>query len=153
MKKWVLLSDPDDSSSGAKGYIKVSMFVLGTGDEPPVRPLKIIYISICARLISPSATFQSDLRGTHLQFVKFGLTIRVGCFYISVIHLLFPSDLVVLRGRAIVRIRFSDRNVVPGTTKYADPGTRQCTRRLYKPLKDCFLSVIIFGEKKTPKNV
>ncbi|XP_039509145.1 myoferlin isoform X4 [Pimephales promelas] len=36
MKKWVLLSDPDDSSSGAKGYIKVSMFVLGTGDEPPV---------------------------------------------------------------------------------------------------------------------
>ncbi|XP_077062220.1 myoferlin isoform X8 [Siphateles boraxobius] len=36
MKKWVLLSDPDDSSSGAKGYIKVSMFVVGTGDEPPV---------------------------------------------------------------------------------------------------------------------
>ncbi|ROL41004.1 Myoferlin [Anabarilius grahami] len=36
MKKWVLLSDPDDSSSGAKGYIKVSMFVVGTGDEPPM---------------------------------------------------------------------------------------------------------------------
>ncbi|KAK7123004.1 hypothetical protein R3I94_019953 [Phoxinus phoxinus] len=36
MKKWVLLIDPDDSSSGAKGYIKVSMFVVGTGDEPPV---------------------------------------------------------------------------------------------------------------------
>ncbi|XP_055032052.2 myoferlin isoform X1 [Misgurnus anguillicaudatus] len=36
MKKWVLLSDPDDSSSGAKGYLKVSMFVLGAGDEPPL---------------------------------------------------------------------------------------------------------------------
>uniref|UniRef100_A0A672PYA6 Myoferlin-like n=1 Tax=Sinocyclocheilus grahami TaxID=75366 RepID=A0A672PYA6_SINGR len=36
MKKWILLNDPDDSSSGAKGYLKVSMFVLGTGDEPPV---------------------------------------------------------------------------------------------------------------------
>ncbi|XP_056626816.1 myoferlin isoform X1 [Triplophysa dalaica] len=36
MKKWVLLSDPDDSSSGAKGYLKVSMFVLGSGDEAPV---------------------------------------------------------------------------------------------------------------------
>ncbi|NXD89569.1 MYOF protein, partial [Chaetorhynchus papuensis] len=36
MRKWLLLSDPEDTSSGAKGYIKVSMFVLGTGDEPPV---------------------------------------------------------------------------------------------------------------------
>uniref|UniRef100_A0A8B9TBQ1 Myoferlin n=1 Tax=Anas platyrhynchos TaxID=8839 RepID=A0A8B9TBQ1_ANAPL len=36
MRKWLLLSDPEDTSSGAKGYMKVSMFVLGTGDEPPV---------------------------------------------------------------------------------------------------------------------
>ncbi|NXC79265.1 MYOF protein, partial [Cercotrichas coryphoeus] len=36
MRKWLLLSDPEDTNSGAKGYIKVSMFVLGTGDEPPV---------------------------------------------------------------------------------------------------------------------
>ncbi|XP_059025413.1 myoferlin isoform X1 [Mustela lutreola] len=35
MRKWLLLNDPEDSSSGAKGYMKVSMFVLGTGDEPP----------------------------------------------------------------------------------------------------------------------
>lgn len=37
MRKWLLLNDPDDSSSGAKGYVKVSLFVVGTGDEPPVR--------------------------------------------------------------------------------------------------------------------
>ncbi|XP_028585610.2 myoferlin isoform X2 [Podarcis muralis] len=36
MRKWLLLNDPEDSNSGAKGYLKVSMFVLGTGDEPPV---------------------------------------------------------------------------------------------------------------------
>ncbi|XP_030610233.1 myoferlin-like isoform X2 [Archocentrus centrarchus] len=36
MRKWLLLNDPDDSSSGAKGYLKVSLFVIGTGDEPPV---------------------------------------------------------------------------------------------------------------------
>lgn len=36
MRKWLLLNDPEDTSSGAKGYLKVSMFVLGTGDEPPV---------------------------------------------------------------------------------------------------------------------
>uniref|UniRef100_A0A671TXI0 Myoferlin n=1 Tax=Sparus aurata TaxID=8175 RepID=A0A671TXI0_SPAAU len=34
--KWLLLNDPNDSSSGAKGYLKVSLFVVGTGDEPPV---------------------------------------------------------------------------------------------------------------------
>uniref|UniRef100_A0A8C3IH86 Myoferlin n=1 Tax=Chrysemys picta bellii TaxID=8478 RepID=A0A8C3IH86_CHRPI len=36
MRKWLLLSDPEDTNSGAKGYLKVSMFVLGAGDEPPV---------------------------------------------------------------------------------------------------------------------
>ncbi|NXU51339.1 MYOF protein, partial [Turnix velox] len=36
MRRWLLLSDPEDTNSGAKGYMKVSMFVLGTGDEPPV---------------------------------------------------------------------------------------------------------------------
>jgi len=36
MRKWLLLSDPDDSISGAKGYLKVSMFIVGTGDELPV---------------------------------------------------------------------------------------------------------------------
>uniref|UniRef100_A0A663E8H8 Myoferlin n=1 Tax=Aquila chrysaetos chrysaetos TaxID=223781 RepID=A0A663E8H8_AQUCH len=35
MRKWLLLSDPEDTNSGTKGYMKVSMFVLGTGDEPP----------------------------------------------------------------------------------------------------------------------
>ncbi|XP_029311419.1 LOW QUALITY PROTEIN: myoferlin-like [Cottoperca gobio] len=36
MRKWLLLNEPDDSSSGAKGYLKVSLFVVGAGDEPPV---------------------------------------------------------------------------------------------------------------------
>ncbi|XP_036430127.1 myoferlin isoform X1 [Colossoma macropomum] len=36
MRKWLLLSDPDDSSSGARGYLKVSMIIMGTGDDPPV---------------------------------------------------------------------------------------------------------------------
>uniref|UniRef100_A0A8C3AXA5 Myoferlin n=1 Tax=Cyclopterus lumpus TaxID=8103 RepID=A0A8C3AXA5_CYCLU len=36
MRKWLLLNDPDDSNSGAKGYLKVSLFVVGAGDEPPV---------------------------------------------------------------------------------------------------------------------
>uniref|UniRef100_A0A673J6G4 Dysferlin-like n=1 Tax=Sinocyclocheilus rhinocerous TaxID=307959 RepID=A0A673J6G4_9TELE len=35
--KWLLLADPDDLSAGARGYLKVSMFVLAAGDEPPVK--------------------------------------------------------------------------------------------------------------------
>ncbi|XP_053721165.1 myoferlin-like isoform X2 [Synchiropus splendidus] len=35
MRKWLLLNNPDDASCGAKGYLKVSLFVVGTGDEPP----------------------------------------------------------------------------------------------------------------------
>uniref|UniRef100_A0A8C7F3H9 Dysferlin, limb girdle muscular dystrophy 2B (autosomal recessive) n=1 Tax=Oncorhynchus kisutch TaxID=8019 RepID=A0A8C7F3H9_ONCKI len=36
LRKWLLLSDPDDLSAGAKGYLKVSLFVLAAGDEAPV---------------------------------------------------------------------------------------------------------------------
>uniref|UniRef100_A0A3B3ZKA4 C2 domain-containing protein n=1 Tax=Periophthalmus magnuspinnatus TaxID=409849 RepID=A0A3B3ZKA4_9GOBI len=35
MRKWLLLSDPEESSSSAKGYLKVTLFVVGVGDEPP----------------------------------------------------------------------------------------------------------------------
>ncbi|XP_028939006.1 dysferlin isoform X4 [Ornithorhynchus anatinus] len=36
LRKWLLLSDPDDPSSGARGYLKVSLLVLGPGDEAPL---------------------------------------------------------------------------------------------------------------------
>ncbi|XP_059893638.1 myoferlin-like isoform X1 [Gadus macrocephalus] len=36
IRKWLLLSDPEDHSSGAKGYLKVSVFIVGAGEEPPV---------------------------------------------------------------------------------------------------------------------
>jgi dysferlin len=36
-RKWLLLSDDDDRMAGAKGYLKVSVNILGPGDEAPVR--------------------------------------------------------------------------------------------------------------------
>nr|XP_046257071.1 myoferlin [Scatophagus argus] len=41
MRKWLLLSDPDDLNSGARGYLKVSIIVVGTGDEPPTERREI----------------------------------------------------------------------------------------------------------------
>lgn len=37
INKWLLLSDPEDSMAGAKGYLKICAVVLGPGDEAPVR--------------------------------------------------------------------------------------------------------------------
>ncbi|CAL8391045.1 unnamed protein product [Arctogadus glacialis] len=34
LRKWLLLSDLEDSSSGPKGYLKVSIILAGNGDEP-----------------------------------------------------------------------------------------------------------------------
>ncbi|KAM6441107.1 dysferlin isoform 3-T3 [Liasis olivaceus] len=36
LRKWLLLSDPEDFSVGARGYLKVSLYVLGPGDEAPM---------------------------------------------------------------------------------------------------------------------
>lgn len=36
LRRWLLLSDPEDFTAGAKGYLKVSLLVLGPGDEAPV---------------------------------------------------------------------------------------------------------------------
>ena len=35
-RKWLLLINEDDRMSGGKGYLKVSINILGPGDEPPV---------------------------------------------------------------------------------------------------------------------
>ncbi|XP_025096654.1 myoferlin-like isoform X4 [Pomacea canaliculata] len=35
LNKWLLLSDPEDSMAGHKGYLKVSVVIVGPGDEAP----------------------------------------------------------------------------------------------------------------------
>ncbi len=36
--KWLLLTDPGDSGGAAKGYLKVSIQILGPGDDPKPSP-------------------------------------------------------------------------------------------------------------------
>ena len=36
LHKWLLLSDPEDTMGGPKGYLKVCVCVIGPGDEAPV---------------------------------------------------------------------------------------------------------------------
>nr|XP_026691585.1 myoferlin isoform X3 [Ciona intestinalis] len=35
VRKWLLLTDPDDPSNSPKGYLKITVCVLGAGDQPP----------------------------------------------------------------------------------------------------------------------
>ncbi|XP_060895814.1 myoferlin [Labrus mixtus] len=55
MRKWLLLSDTD-SDSGARGYLKVSIIVVGTGDEPPTerRELSDEHDDIESNLLLPA---------------------------------------------------------------------------------------------------
>ncbi|XP_052821675.1 myoferlin isoform X1 [Octopus bimaculoides] len=43
--KWLLLSDPDDTLAGCKGYLKICAIVLGPGDESPMKTLESIKAS------------------------------------------------------------------------------------------------------------
>ena len=54
--KWLLLTDPDDVTSEAKGYLKISINVLGPGDEPTPSPTTLDDedIDIEANLLRPS---------------------------------------------------------------------------------------------------
>ncbi len=71
---------------------------------------------------------QSDLKNKFIIFVKFRLIISVSCLCHSSI---MSSDFkdyswirkVRLRFREMVNITFLDKNVVPGSTIYVDPGT------------------------------
>ncbi|KAM4807607.1 LOW QUALITY PROTEIN: dysferlin [Rhinophrynus dorsalis] len=65
LRKWLLLSDPEDFSAGAKGYLKVSLFVLGPGDECPMEKKEISEDKedIEGNLLRPAGV---SLRGAHL---------------------------------------------------------------------------------------
>uniref|UniRef100_A0A8V5GBG2 Uncharacterized protein n=1 Tax=Melopsittacus undulatus TaxID=13146 RepID=A0A8V5GBG2_MELUD len=64
LRKWLLLSDPEDFSAGAKGYLKVSIFVLGPGDEAPLEKKEVSEDKedIEGNLLRPTGV---TLRGAH----------------------------------------------------------------------------------------
>uniref|UniRef100_A0A8C3CMV1 Dysferlin n=1 Tax=Cairina moschata TaxID=8855 RepID=A0A8C3CMV1_CAIMO len=64
LRKWLLLSDPEDFSAGAKGYLKVSLFVLGPGDEAPIEKKEVSEDKedIEGNLLRPTGV---TLRGAH----------------------------------------------------------------------------------------
>nr|XP_009680174.1 PREDICTED: dysferlin [Struthio camelus australis] len=70
LRKWLLLSDPEDFSAGAKGYLKVSLFVLGPGDEAPIEKKEISEDKedIEGNILRPTGV---TLRGAHFSLKIF----------------------------------------------------------------------------------
>lgn len=67
LHKWLLLSDPEDTMSGAKGYLKVCVCVIGPGDEAPVSWLCTIYLSSPSNIYRYYISIPSAL---NTKFVK-----------------------------------------------------------------------------------
>ncbi|CAF4514045.1 unnamed protein product [Rotaria socialis] len=53
-RKWLLLSDEDDRMAGAKGYLKVSVNILGPGDEAPAKDNAADEDDIESNLLKPA---------------------------------------------------------------------------------------------------
>ncbi|XP_053560319.1 dysferlin isoform X2 [Bombina bombina] len=70
LRKWLLLSDPEDYTAGAKGYLKVTMIVMGPGDECPVekKDSSDDKEDIEGNLLRPAGV---TLRGAHLTLKIF----------------------------------------------------------------------------------
>ncbi|KAH0615692.1 hypothetical protein JD844_026006 [Phrynosoma platyrhinos] len=66
LRKWLLLSDPEDFSVGARGYLKVSLHVLGPGDEVPMEKKEAAEEKedIEGNLLRPTGV---SLRGAHFS--------------------------------------------------------------------------------------
>lgn len=78
--KWLLLSDAEDSMSGAKGYLKVTINVLGPGDEVPV---SLIFFNIIGNGNGHFQNFFEIFRGLPVPLkILEGLKFRFPFFFL-----------------------------------------------------------------------
>lgn len=61
LRKWLLLSDPDDFSAGARGYLKTSLCVLGPGDEAPVSTFPWVLLIVPPLLVEHETNRKTTL--------------------------------------------------------------------------------------------
>uniref|UniRef100_A0A8C4RQZ0 Myoferlin n=1 Tax=Erpetoichthys calabaricus TaxID=27687 RepID=A0A8C4RQZ0_ERPCA len=67
MRKWLVLNDPEDTSSSGKGYLRASLFVVETGDEPPHIAADEDQEDIESNLLLPA--------GVTMQYITFTLKV------------------------------------------------------------------------------
>ncbi|XP_061664091.1 dysferlin isoform X2 [Syngnathoides biaculeatus] len=120
LRKWLLLCDPDDPSAGVRGYLKVSLWVLAAGDEPPADDRQ------CAE-------DKEDIEGNLLR--PAGLSVRGAAFTLRVFRAedLPQMDDALMDGmRQIFGFDSNRKNLVDPLVEIHFAGKTVCTKVLEK---------------------
>uniref|UniRef100_A0A8C9NRU9 Dysferlin n=1 Tax=Serinus canaria TaxID=9135 RepID=A0A8C9NRU9_SERCA len=117
---WLLLSDPEDFSAGAKGYLKVSACVLGPGDEAPLEKKEV-------------AEDKEDIEANLLR--PTGVTLRGAQFCLKIFKaedLPQMDDAVMDNVRQIFGFESNKKNLVDPFVEVSFAGKTLCSRILEK---------------------
>nr|XP_056711165.1 dysferlin [Euleptes europaea] len=120
LRKWLLLSDPEDFSAGAKGYLKVSLSVLGPGDEAPMEKKE-------------GAEDKEDIEGNVLR--PTGVCLRGAHFSLKIYRAedLPQMDDAILDGvKQIFGFESSKKNLVDPFVEVTFAGKTLCSKILEK---------------------
>ncbi|KAM3590917.1 uncharacterized protein V6R79_018825 [Siganus canaliculatus] len=120
LRKWLLLSDPDDLSAGVRGYLKVSLLVLAAGDEPPADRRE-------------SVEDKEDIEGNLLR--PAGLSLRGATFTLRIFRAedLPQMDDAFMDGmRQILGFDSNRKNLVDPLVEVHFAGKTVCTKILEK---------------------
>ncbi|XP_019351178.2 dysferlin isoform X1 [Alligator mississippiensis] len=120
LRKWLLLSDPEDFSAGAKGYLKVSLFVLGSGDEAPLEKKE-------------KAEDKEDIEGNILR--PTGVALRGAHFSLKVYRaedLPQMDDAVMDNVKQIFGFESNKKNLVDPFVEVSFAGKMLCSKILEK---------------------
>ncbi|XP_054916787.1 dysferlin isoform X7 [Poeciliopsis prolifica] len=120
LRKWLLLCDPDDLCAGVRGYLKVSLFVLAAGDEPPADKRECV-------------EEKEDIEGNLLR--PAGLSLRGAVFMLRVFRAedLPQMDDAFMDGmRQILGFDTNRKNLVDPLVEIHFAGKTVCTKILEK---------------------
>nr|XP_032808020.1 myoferlin-like isoform X1 [Petromyzon marinus] len=120
LRKWLLLSDPEDLAAGARGYLKVSLFVLATGDEAPVEK-------------KVKTEDEEDIENNLLR--PAGVNLRGAVFSLRVYRAedVPQMDDAILQGvKEVFGMEGNKKNLVDPFLEVTFAGKKECTRIIQK---------------------
>uniref|UniRef100_A0A3B3BED9 Myoferlin like n=1 Tax=Oryzias melastigma TaxID=30732 RepID=A0A3B3BED9_ORYME len=119
MRKWLLLEDPDDSTKGGKGYLKVNIIIVGTGDEAPMENRQV-------------SAEQDDIESNLL--IPSGVIMRIATLSLKVYRAEdMPQDAAVVQTmKQFFGGEVDKKNLVDPYLEVNFAGKKECTKKIQK---------------------